>query len=400
MAEAAKRGIAKLLIPVIALIAIAGFVIWRFLLSTPKPPENLVFVSGRIEGDESAVASKTTGRLREIRVREGDQVSAGDLIAFLDDDQIRAREEQAQAAVAQAQARVHLAQRQIGVLNEQYRQAEITVGQSRTEAHGRVREAEASVAAAEANLAQAEAAYKLALYDRDAYTKLAATGAVSERRGREAQTSADTQAAVVASAQKRVEAARGTLAATQSNLKNPDVRSAQAAGIQAQILQAQADIAAAQAEAQRARAQLDEARANRKDLQVLAPFNGTVATRAAEPGEVAVAGSAIITLVDLTKVYLRGYVPEGQIGRVKLGQPVRVYIDSNPSQPLRAQVSRIDPQASFTPENTYFREDRVKQVVGVKLQLLEGAGFAKPGMPADGEILVEGSEFPDGSHRR
>jgi HlyD family secretion protein len=81
---------------------------------------------------------------------------------------------------------------------------------------------------------------------------------------------------------------------------------------------------------------------------------------------------------------------------VKLGQPARVYIDSNPQQPLKAQVSRIDPQAAFTPENTYFREDRVKQVVGVKLQLSEGVGYAKPGMPADGEILVQGSEFPNG----
>ena len=60
-------------------------------------------------------------------------------------------------------------------------------------------------------------------------------------------------------------------------------------------------------------------------------------------------------------------------------------------------MSRIDPEASFTPENTYFREDRVKQVVGVKLQIRGATGFAKPGMPADGEILVDGREWPDPS---
>jgi HlyD family secretion protein len=125
-----------------------------------------------------------------------------------------------------------------------------------------------------------------------------------------------------------------------------------------------------------------------------------VATRTAEPGEVITPGTPVITLVDLNKVYLRGFVPEGQIGKVKSGQPARVYLDSNPKQPIDAYVSRIDPQATFTPENTYFREDRVKQVVGLKLQLKGGFGYAKPGMPADGEILTGGDHWPEGRWRK
>jgi HlyD family secretion protein len=65
-----------------------------------------------------------------------------------------------------------------------------------------------------------------------------------------------------------------------------------------------------------------------------------------------------------------------------------VYLDSAPNKALEAIVIRIDPEASFTPENTYFRDDRIKQVVGVKLQIKSGNGFAKPGMPADGEVVV------------
>jgi HlyD family secretion protein len=64
-----------------------------------------------------------------------------------------------------------------------------------------------------------------------------------------------------------------------------------------------------------------------------------------------------------------------------------------------AYVLRVDPEATFTPENTYFRDDRVKQVVGVKLQLTQAIGFAKPGMPADGEILVNGTVWPKGGGR-
>jgi HlyD family secretion protein len=111
------------------------------------------------------------------------------------------------------------------------------------------------------------------------------------------------------------------------------------------------------------------------------------------------AGTPLITLVDLEKVYLRGYVPEGRIGAVKSGQAARVFLDSSPDEPIEAYVSRIDPQATFTPENTYFRDDRVKQVVGVKLQLKGGVGFAKPGMPADGEILISGSQWPKAGKR-
>ncbi len=161
--------------------------------------------------------------------------------------------------------------------------------------------------------------------------------------------------------------------------------------IRRQLAQQSSEIASVMAQTAQARAALAEAQANRQDLTVRAPFAGTVVTRSAEPGEVVTAGTPIIVLVDLSKVYLRGFVPEGQIGLVKIEQPARIYLDSSPNEPVEASVARIDPQATFTPENTYFREDRVKQVVGVKLQLKGAVGFAKPGMPADGEILVSGT---------
>jgi HlyD family secretion protein len=75
-----------------------------------------------------------------------------------------------------------------------------------------------------------------------------------------------------------------------------------------------------------------------------------------------------------------------------------VYLDSKPNEPIEAYVSRADPAATFTPENTYFRDDRVKQVVGVKLQLKGAIGLAKPGMAADGEILTVGDQWP--KHKR
>jgi HlyD family secretion protein len=375
-------------------LGLAGSAVWRFVLASPGLPPGVIAVSGRIEGDESAVAAKTSGRIREITGREGDRVETGQVIATLDDEQIRAREQQATAAVRQAEARVRLAQHQIDVLEEQLRQSRLGVDQARADAQGRVSEAEGKLAAAEAQLAQAQASYAQAKWDREAMARLFKRELVAEQEARRAETNEEAQAAVVAASRRQVEAARGALTAASANLVNPAIRSSQVVAIQGQILQARADIAAAQAEAERARAQLEEAQANRKDLHVIAPFAGTIATRTAEPGEVVTAGTPIVTLVNLAEVYLRAFVPEGQIGRIRLGQPARVYLDSAPATPIDASVLRIDPQASFTPENTYFREDRVKQVVGVKLRLLGAVGFAKPGMPADGEILVDGGDWP------
>ena len=371
------------------LIAAIAFGVWKYAFDKPAVPANIIQLTGRIEGDDSAIAPKIAGRIAELKVREGDLVKAGDLIARLDARQVQARVDQAQAAVTEADARVRSSQQQIAILQEQLQGAELQTGQSSQDAESRIAQAQAELAAAEATLAQQEAALKIAAFDRDAYTKLAKSGAVSERQGKQAESAAETQEAVVNSARKRVDSARAAVALARTGLTNPRIRETQSSTIRRQIAQQQPLIAAAQADSARARAQLVEAQENLKDLDIFAPFDGTVVTRSAEPGEVVQAGTPLVTLLDLNKVYLRGFIPEGQIGKVKLGQTALVYLDSNNKQGLDAVVSRIDPQATFTPENTYFRDDRVKQVVGVKLQLKSGFGFAKPGMPADAEIKIQ-----------
>jgi HlyD family secretion protein len=378
-----------------AVIAGGAYFVWKVFFATPATPDNIVVLSGRIEGDDSAVAAKTTGRILEVRVREGDVVKTGDVLAVLDDQQIRDREVQAQAVLSGEEAKAAAARIQIAFLEEQLRQNQLQTEQSGVDAQGRVRQAEADLAAAEADVEQQEAAYQIALFDQTAYTALAKTGAVSERQGKQAVSTAGQQSAAVAAARRRAEAAQGSLTTARATLTNPGIREAQVAMVRRQMAQQQAEISSAVANTEQARFQLAEARANRADLIVRAPFDGTVITRAAEPGEVIAAGTAIVSLLNLSEVYLRGFVPEGRIGRVKVGQPAHAYLDSSPTRPVDAYVSRIDPEATFTPENTYFKDDRVTQVVGVKLQLKGAIGFAKPGMPADGEILVQGTAWPD-----
>jgi HlyD family secretion protein len=167
----------------LAAVAAGAFLIWKLFFATPAVPDSIAVLSGRLEKDDSGVAAKTTGRLLEVRVREGEVVMSGDIIAVLGDQQIRDREEHAQAALAEEEAKAAAARVQIAFREEQLRQNRLQTEQSGVDAEGRVRQAEADVAAAESNLSQQEAAYRLALFDRDAYTALAKTGAVSERQG-------------------------------------------------------------------------------------------------------------------------------------------------------------------------------------------------------------------------
>jgi HlyD family secretion protein len=98
----------------------------------------------------------------------------------------------------------------------------------------------------------------------------------------------------------------------------------------------------------------------------------------------------LLRIVDLNQVYMRGFIPGGQIAQIRVGQAAKVYLDDDlkHQHPLNASIAAIDAKASFTPENIYFQKDRVEQVFGVKLSLEQPGGFAKPGMPADAEIMV------------
>src|SRR5437667_3144890 len=195
----------------VVLLGFAGVVAWAkwatvsSIFHRGNGSDRIIELSGRIEGDDSAVAPKTSGRILEVRVREGDSVNAGQILAVLDDQQVRAREEQARGAVEGAEARTKAAKAQIDVLEAQIRQSQLQTEQATVDAQGRVSQAEADLAAAESDLARQEASFQLAAFDKEAYTRLAQTGAVSERQGKEAVANADQQADAVAADKLRSE---------------------------------------------------------------------------------------------------------------------------------------------------------------------------------------------------
>ena len=127
-----------------------------------------------------------------------------------------------------------------------------------------------------------------------------------------------------------------------------------------------------------------------------APIDGTVLVKAVEQGEYIAPGQTAAVLVDLTRLELTVFIPERDIGKVKLGNPARVMIDAFPLRYFDASVSRIDQSAQFTPREIHMPEERVRMVFGVTLSLLNLDGLLKPGMPADSWILwKESVDWPD-----
>lgn len=305
-----------------------------------------LFVSGRIDGDTVDISSKREGKIVQITVREGDTVHGGQLLARISSPQDEAQVEAQKAKV---------------ITDERRLEEALAAGPAR------VSLAEANLAASQADLVRWQAELEQAETDAKRYPALVESGAVAEQLGNQQQTKMKTARASTEAARKQVLAAQASLQQAKAQLE--------------QINTAKAELAASRAELQRFEA-------NVNDLRITAPIAGTILTRSAEPGRVISAGQTILTMVDLHKLYLRGFVPEGNVGTVKVGQQAQVFLDSNPKEPIPAEVIRIDPQVMFTPENTYFKDDRVKQVMGVKLGLKGAYGLAKPGMPADGQIEI------------
>ncbi|MFN6568499.1 HlyD family secretion protein [Dendronalium sp. ChiSLP03b] len=412
-----------------------GYALWR---SQPRGAVNILQVSGRIEGYETEIGVKRSGRIESIAVREGAAVKKGQELIKLDntDDQLlqdqlhgaEARVASAQSDEQQAISDVERVTREIQEITSQINEAKLNLQQSQGDTEGRIEQAQSNVAAARATLVQAQAQVKqavaevnLAKINRDRYAQLVKEGAINQQQFDQAQTTLDTAVATLEARQAAVNAERQQLSAVSGALTqvkttgfNPGIRNAQLTALVRKQQQSYAQLKSAQAKVKSARAKVKDAQASKqqiltqiadskKDLNVVSPLDGVVTARSVEPGAVVSSQTNILTIVDPKTVYFRGFIPEGDIGKVRLGQTTKISIDSAPDKPLEGKVIAIDPQASFTPENIYFQKDRVRQVVGIRIEVqnpdscfnpenpytASDLPCAKMGMPADAEISLK-----------
>jgi membrane fusion protein YbhG len=128
------------------------------------------------------------------------------------------------------------------------------------------------------------------------------------------------------------------------------------------------------------------AKSRLKEAVVLAPINGVVLRKNLEVGETANPGASILTLMNPSEVWVRAYVAEEEVGRIKVGESARVSVDAYPGRSFAGHVSEISSEAEFTPRNVQTKKERVNLVFRIKILLDNPQGILKPGMPADAHI--------------
>jgi HlyD family secretion protein len=300
--------------------------------------------NGTIEATEIKVVAEVGGRLNELLVKEGDRVKEGQLVGWIEDQPFRYQVDQARAGVAAAKAA--LDETGAGARGQEVEAAQREVDRLAAQ----VAAAREQLSLQEDNLKRAEA-----LFDAEALPE-------QELVARQSQ---------VRLARHQLEATEAQLEAARSRLSLLE------AGSRQQTLERLA-AGVNQAEANLALAQL-----NLEKTKLVAPAAGMVAARNFEKGELIRPGAEVITLLDDRNLWLNVFVPEDRLSRVRVGQAVRITVDTHPNRSFPGKVVYISPRAEFTPRNVQTKQDRVNLVFRVKIEATGGRDALRPGLPAD-----------------
>ena len=299
---------------------------------------NVVVLSGRLEAPVVDLAPKVAGRVVEVKVREGDRVKAGDLLVKLDLGETALAPERDARGLQSAEARFN----------------DLKVG-SRS----------AEIAQADADLADKKAAVELARRELERQETL-----LSKKVGTQSDT--DTARTTLERA-----VANAKMASDRLELLREGFR-------RYQTEQARADVS-------RAQTVLKQSESVAREAEIRAPADGVVLHRMAEPGLLLGAGQPAVTMAFADRLYVRTFIPETQLGRVRMGSPAEVSVDAFKGRTFPAKVTEISPDAEFTPKPVDTSRERVNLVYAAKVDLDAGWNAPLvPGQPAD--VRVKAAE--------
>jgi len=359
-----------------------------------------IVVSGNIELTQVDIAFKIPGKLVELPIEEGAPVTKGMVLARLDKVQTERQRDRDQAALYSAETllvqqrtaveyqrasiEADLAQREAAVKQADARLRELLSG-------SRKQEIEQARAAAEA----ARTEHALAQSDWERAQSLYKTDDISTAQRDQFKARFDSSAAALKQAEERlglvtegprteeIDAARAQLDQARASVKVTEAS-------RLELKRREQELQTRTAEIARARAQVGVTDAQLDDAVITAPVNGVVLVKSAEAGEVLGAGSTVATIGEIDHPWLRGYITESDLGRVKLGARAKVTTDSFPGKVYRGRVSFVSSEAEFTPKQIQTSEERVKLVYRIKIEIENPQHELKLNMPADAEIEIDG----------
>jgi len=373
------------------LIAATAAATYTYMQRQSPHEAHLIGVSGTIEVTDAEVSFKIAGRVEARLVSEGELVQAGQLVARLDSMDLaqevalrRAEVQVAQAALAELEAGSRpeeIAQAAAAVSKAQAWLAELLAGsrpQDVAAAQATVQRQQADTDRLRGDYERAASLYQRNLIAAQEYAAARAAYAVAQRSLQEAL--AHLQLVVEGPRKEQIDQARAALMEARERYalikKGPRRETIDQA--RARLEQANAALA------------LAETRLSYATL--LSPLSGVVLSQNVERGEYVAPGTPVVTVGDLEHAWLRAYINETDLGRVKLGQRARVTTDTYPGKVYEGRLSFIASQAEFTPKNVQTAQERVKLVYRIKVDIPNPHMELKPGMPADAEILLDQME--------
>jgi HlyD family secretion protein len=373
----------------VLLLGVGGLVYW----GQRKERSTELYYSGTIEATQANLAFQVSGRVSEVFFDEGQAVKKDQRIAVLDQEEFNARRDQAGSDLIRSQ--------------QNLKQLETLLELNRKVLPAEVERVQASVQALQSQLAELEAGYRIQEVDQARYTYEQAQFALEEARKDKirydklferkiiAENDKDATDLKYENALKEYERAKKayelrkegyrkeSIAIARSKLAEGRATLKQAKDNLKKIEVAERQVEAAKAQVLSAKAALELAKIQLKHTELSAPFDGILISRNVEPGEVVSPGREVISLADLSKVDLKVFVSETEIGEVKPGQAVEVKIDTFPSKTYAGTVTYISPEGEFTPKIIQTHKERVKLVYLVKITIANPDLELKPGMPAD-----------------
>jgi membrane fusion protein YbhG len=377
-------------------LATAGTIAWRWWNGKPG---QVLTASGTIEATEIHLSFKVSGRLIERPIDEGSRVERGTRIGRLESQDLEADVDRLRQSLQSTETLLPLLRTAI---TQQEQLTASRIGQARASLASRdeflaqlragsrpqeIREAEALVRRAKANLDNAEADYKRmeSLYEKQL---------IAQQQRDTAWTAYQVAAQEYEAARERLDMVKEGPRPEEIRRAEADVTQARASLIEAQtgeldIVSKKQQLATLEANVRRDQAALAVAQAQLGYTVLESPQAGIVLRKHVEPGEIIAAGTPVVTVADLGNIWVKIYIPEPQLGRIKLGQSADVTTDSYRGKVYRGKVIFINSEAEFTPKNIQTPEERVKLVFAVKIGLENPNQELKPGMPADVKVLLE-----------
>jgi HlyD family secretion protein len=389
----------KRIILILIVLAVAGGVAVYVFRGMGNNQTGRIVVSGNIELTEVNIAFKTAGRLIERTVDEGDAVKKGQVIARLDRDQLMAQRERELAGLESARSQLaqsetslawekatlaaDIEQRRADLGSNEARLAELKNGarpQEKLDARAAVESVQSEIDRAKKDWDRAQTLYKnddisTAQFDQYRNRWESAQAALKSATEREALVLAGPRAEVINAQQGQVERARAAVKMAEAN--------------SLEMKRRQQDLATRQAEIARSTASVALIDTQLADTIVSSPVDGVVLVKAADVGEVLAPGTTVVTVGDIDHPWLRGYVNETDLGKIKLGAKAKVTTDSYKGRVYQGRVTFISSEAEFTPKQIQTEQERVKLVYRIKIELDNPHRELKSNMPADAEIVLD-----------